>query len=364
MGEHRVGEHREPGPDDGQPRPLGRLGQRPELEHPESFRRTLIRGTALLFGTLILATAFIAAYAGALHKPAPRDVPVGVARTDQPARTLLDAIRAQDKALKPIEYADPAAADDALHGRAVYAVLASGQAGGTPTLALTTASAGAPAARDLITQTLTIAAQRARVPLTVADAVPVADGDPRGLVPFYLAIGLVLGGYLGAAALGISVGTVPRALPRAVVRIGGLAIYSALLGLAGALVTGPGLDVWHTRFASLVGAGALIAFAAAMAAAAVQSWLGLFGTGLIILLLVVLGNPGSGGIYAPEFLPTFFHDMHRWNIPGLATDLIKSVVYFTPDAAGWPAATLALWAVVGLAVLLAATAVLGRRRSR
>ncbi|MEV4757406.1 hypothetical protein AB0J86_20125 [Micromonospora sp. NPDC049559] len=337
--------------------------QRPEPAREEPWRRRLVRGAALLFGTLVLATAFVAAYVGALHQPAPRDVPVAVARTDQPARTLLDAVRAQTKALKAVEYADPAAADAALRSRGVYAVLASGTgAAGTPALTLTTASAGGPAATDVIVQTLRVAAQRAQVPLTVTDAVPVAGADPRGLAPFYLAVGLVLGGYLGAASLGVTLGTVPRTFTRAAVRVGGLAVHAALLGLAGALVTGPGLEIWHAHLASRVGAGALIAFAAAMAAAAVQGWLGLPGTGLIILLLVVLGNPGSGGIYAPELLPDFFRDMHLWNIPGLATDLIKAVVYFNPDATGWPAAKLAIWVVAGALALLAATAVLGRRR--
>ncbi|WP_326560966.1 hypothetical protein [Micromonospora sp. NBC_01796] len=337
----------------------GVVGHRAEPVGRESWRRSLIRSAVLLFGTLVLATAFIAAYAGALHDPTPRDVPVGVVRSDQPARTLLAAVRQQDKALRAVEYDSRAAADKALNGRDVYAVLASTTGGGTPALTLVTASAAAPIAAQVITQIVQTAAQRGQVPLAVSDAVPIAANDQRGLVPFYLAVGLVLGGYLGATVLGITLGTTPRTLSRAGARIGGLAVYSALLGLAGALVTGPGLDVWHTHFAGLVGAGALAAFAAAMAAAAVQGWLGLLGTGLVILLLVVLGNPGSGGIYAPEFLPDFFRDMHLWNIPGLATDLVRAVVYFSSDAAAWPAATLAIWAVAGLLLLLAATAIRG-----
>lgn len=341
--------------------PVGPVGHRTEPGDPESWRRSLIRAGAMLFGTLVLATAFIAAYAGALHQPTPKDVPIAVVRTDQPARTLLAAVRQQDKALKPVEYADRGAADDALASREVYAVVSSTNTGGKPGLSLVTASAAAPLAAQVITQTLQVAAERAQVPLAVSDSVPIAANDPRGLVPFYLAVGLVLGGYLGSTVLGITIGTTPRTVGRAGARIAGLAVYSTLLGLAGALVTGPGLDVWHSRFASLVGAGALAAFAAAMAAAAVQGWLGLLGTGLVILLLVVLGNPGSGGIYAPEFLPDFFRDMHLWNVPGLATDLVRAVVYFGPDATARPAGTLAIWAVAGLLLLLAAAAFRGRR---
>lgn len=98
-----------------------------------------------------------------------------------------------------------------------------------------------------------------------------------------------------------------------------------------------------------------------MVAAAVQGWLGLLGTGLVILLLVVLGNPGSGGIYAPEFLPAALRGMHRWNVPGLATDLLKSVVYFDWRSTRWPLAGLLLWAALGVFGLLTAALFRSRR---
>ncbi|GAB3945784.1 hypothetical protein [Micromonospora vulcania] len=328
-------------------------------EEPEiRVRDWLPRAAGLLLGTLVLATAFIAAYVGALHQPTPRDVPVGVAAGDQRAQAVLAAVRDRTNKIKAIEYDDPGAADDGLTSREVYAVLGSAPDGG---LVLTTATASAPAASELIVQVLTPAAQQAQVPLRVTDQVPVADADPRGLVPFYLAIGFVLGGYLASTALGLALGTTPRSLRRAGLRIGALAAHSVALGIIGAVIVGPVLDVWHHDLPALAATGMLAAFAAAMVAAAIQGWLGVLGTGLVILLLVVLGNPGSGGIYAPEFLPTWLRGMHRWNVPGLSTDLIKSAVYFDRRSVGWPVAGLALWAVLGLAALIAATLVRGRR---
>jgi hypothetical protein len=312
---------------------------------------------ALLLGTLAVAVAFVWAYAGALHQPTPRDVPVGVVRGDSTAAALLSALGPQ---LKAIEYADAGAAADALTRRKVYAVLAATDAGGAPGLTLTTASASAPMATDLITQATTGAAATAEVPLTVADAVPTSDGDPRGLVPFYLVVGLVLGGYLAATVLGLTAGTVPADLDDAALRIGVLAAFATLMGTAGAIVTGPVLDVFTAHRPGIAIAGALITFASGLVASAVQGWLGVFGTGLVIFLFVVLGNPGSGGIYPPEFLPGLFRGMHRWNLPGLGTDLIKSVVYFERKAAGWPITALAVWAAAGVGVLLAAAAIRGR----
>ena len=311
----------------------------------------------LLLGTLAVAVAFVWAYAGALHEPTPRDVPVGVVRGDSAAATLLAALRPQ---IKTIEYAGGGAAADALTRRKVYGVLAATDAGGAPGLSLTTASASAPMATDLITQATTTAAATAEVPLTVTDAVPTSDGDPRGLVPFYLVVGLVLGGYLAATVLGLTAGTVPADLDDAALRIGVLAAFAALNGTAGAIITGPVLDVFTEHRPGIAIAGALITFASGLVASAVQGWLGMFGTGLVIFLFVVLGNPGSGGIYPPEFLPALFRGMHRWNLPGLGTDLVKSVVYFDRKAAGWPVTALAIWAAAGVGVLLAAAAIRGR----
>ncbi|MFE9203699.1 hypothetical protein [Micromonospora sp. NPDC007230] len=323
-------------------------------------RDWLPRAAALLVGTLALATAFIAAYVGALHKPTPRDVPVGVARSDQRAQAVLAAVRSRTDTIKPVQYDDQDRALDALRSREVYAVLHTDPGGG---LILATASAGAPTATDLVTKVLTQAAGQANLPLRVTDEVPVSADDPRGLVPFYLAVGLVLGGYLASTALGISLGTAPRSLRRAGLRTATLAVHSVLLGIIGAVLVGPVMGIWAHQVPAVFLVGALTVFAAGMVAAAVQGWLGLLGTGLVILLLVVLGNPGSGGIYAPEFLPTFLRGMHRWNVTGLATDLLKSAVYFDWRAGRWPLVGLALWVLLGILGLVTATIFRAHRRA-
>ncbi|GAA1852920.1 DUF3533 domain-containing protein [Asanoa iriomotensis] len=321
-------------------------------------RHAVAVGAGPLFIALLIGVAFIAAFVGALHNPRPVDVPVGVVRGDQAAESLMAAVRAQGPQLLAVVFDDRAAADHALDRHQVYAVLAGGSSG----LSLTIASAAGPGATMVITGILTVAAQRAGVPLAVTDAVPVDPSDPRGVVPFYLAVGLVIGGYFGGIALSLALGTVPRNLSRTGLRVGALALHAALLSLAGTLIVGPGLGIWHQHLFALFGAGTLLAYAAALFAAAVQSWLARIGTALIVLLLVVLGNPGSGGIYPPEFLPGFFRGIHEWDIPGLGADLIRSVIYF-PDAARSPAVKLAIWCLGSVIVLLAATAALGRPRS-
>src|SRR6266550_1498705 len=52
-------------------------GHVPEHEAPRSKGTWLVRASALLAGVLLIGTAFIASYVGALHEPQPRDVPIG-----------------------------------------------------------------------------------------------------------------------------------------------------------------------------------------------------------------------------------------------------------------------------------------------
>ncbi|PWU46581.1 hypothetical protein DLE60_08345 [Micromonospora globispora] len=331
-----------------------------DQEAGPALRDWLPRTAALLVGTLALATAFIAAYVGALHQPTPRDVPVGVVLGDQRGQAVMAAVRARTDKIKPIEYDNPDAAEDGLTAREVYGVLTSGPDNG---LRLTTASAASPAAAELVTQILTQAAQQAGLPIQVSDAVPVERTDRRGLVPFYLAVGYVLGGYLASTALGLQTGTAPVNLRRAGLRIATLAVYSVVLGIVGAAIVGPVLDVWHHDVPAVAAVGALAVLSAALVASAIQAWLGLLGTGIVILLLVVLGNPGSGGIYAPEFLPDWLRGMHRWNVTGLATDLIKSAVYFDRRSVGWSLSGLAVWTVLGALGLVTGTIFHAHRRA-
>ena len=339
---------------------VGAFRPRRELPPPAPLRQAIMAGAGPLFLALLVGVGFIAAFVDALHNPQPVGVPVGVVRGDQTAQGLLAAVASQGRQLRAVEYDDRAAAERAVRRGDVYSALESSTGG----LSLTVATAAGPAAVAVTTGILTVAAQRAGIPITVTDAVPVDPDDMRGVVPFYLAVGLVIGGYFGGISLSLALGTVPRTLARAGLRFAGLALHAILLALAGTLIVGPGLGIWHQNLLGLFGAGTLLAYTAALFATAVQSWLARVGTTLIILLVVVLGNPGSGGIYPPEFLPGFFRGIHDWDLPGLGSELIRSVVYFPAGTAAWTAGRLAIWSVASVAVFLAAILMLGRPANR
>ncbi len=340
-------------------RMMGRLGHVPEHEAPRPVAGWLGRAAALLAGVLLIATAFIASYVGALHEANPRAVPIGVINGDIGAQALLTSLAAGQNPFATTTYQDTTDADRALADRAVYAVLDTDPV--NDGLRLTVAGGAAPGAADLIRQTISAASDAARVPLAVRDSYPPAARDPRGLTPFYLVVGWLLGGYLAATALAVIVGTVPRSGPRLAMRLGSFAAFAVLLGLAGAVLTGPGYRIWPGHLLALWLTGTLVVFAAAALTAALESWVGLVGTGLAMLLLFILGNPGSGGVYPPEFLPGPYRGLHAWLPTGQATELVRAVVYFGGHAVARPLAGLAAWSVAGLVAILAATLVLGRR---
>ncbi|WP_018351696.1 hypothetical protein [Longispora albida] len=336
----------------------------PEPMSDRWWRSWFMRSLLLLTGVLLLTGLFVGAYVGALHNPVPKNVPVGVIKGDAPAHQLLATLRQRSDALQAVEYSSADAASSALEKRRVYAVLTFTTSEDAPGAGLTVATAGGPSAVLVITETLTTAADAASIPLTVTDVAPLDDEDPHGLSPFYLVVGWVVGGYLAATVLALSTGTVPRNFERAAMRLGALALFSALAGFAGALIVTHGLHIWPDHLLGLTVTGALTVFASAAAASALSGWLGMTGTGVAIFLFVILGNPGSGGIYAPELLPRVFRGLHNWVLPGLGTDLARSVAYFDGKGPGRAVTGLVLYAAAGVIGLLLATTVLGKRGNR
>ena len=112
----------------------------------------------------------------------------------------------------------------------------------------------------------------------------------------------MLGGYVGATALGVMLGGV-RAPPAA--RRGAAGPAGRLrghLGVPGRVLIGPVMGVVSGYGLGLAGVGILLVFAAAAATAGLQAVLGLPGTLLAIIAMVVFGDPTAGGSIATPLL--------------------------------------------------------------
>ncbi|GGX10909.1 DUF3533 domain-containing protein [Streptomyces lomondensis] len=317
------------------------------------------RATLLVLGVIALQLLFIASYVGALHDPKPRDVPFGLvapqAASDQ-AVTRLE--RLPGSPLDPRALPDEATARNQIENRDIDGALIIDPAGTTDTLLV--ASGGGRVLSTTLTTLVTTLEKSERRTIRTIDVIPSASHDPNGLSSFYLVVGWCVGGYLGAAALAVSAGAKPADRTRAAIRLAVTALIALLGGLGGALITGPALDALPGSTAALWGLGTLIIFAVGAATLALQGVFGTIGIGLVILLVVILGNPSAGGALPPPLLPPFWEAIGPALPPGAGTWATRSIAYFDNNAMTTSLLTLTAWAAAGTAITMAAAA---RRRT-
>ncbi|MFD5339891.1 DUF3533 domain-containing protein [Streptomyces hawaiiensis] len=318
------------------------------------------RATLLIVGVIALQLLFIASYVGALHDPKPKDVPFGLVAPQAAADQALTRLeRLPGSPLDPRALPDEATARTQLTHRDIDAALIIDPGGSTDTLLV--ASGGGRVLSTTLTTLVTTLEKSERRTIRTIDVIPSAPHDPNGLSSFYLVIGWCVGGYLGAAALAISAGAKPSSPTRAAIRLAVMALVALTGGLGGALITGPVLDALPGSTATLWGLGTLIIFAVGAATLALQGVFGTIGIGLVILLVVILGNPSAGGALPPPLLPPFWKAIGPALPPGAGTWSTRSIAYFGNNAMTTSLLVLAAWAVAGTAITMAAATL--RRRA-
>ena len=305
----------------------------------ETVRRAVI-ATALV---LLIGLGFVWSYVGALHEPRFHDVELAVAGPAALAQRL-DATNA----FSTTRVSTRAAAVRRIDERKAFGAIVARPDGFE---ILTAQAAGIAVATGIASDLparLRAAGRGARI--TVTDVRPLPRVDSRGITPFYLAVGLVVAGYLGAAFLGLVFGTKPlgRRVWWRLLVVGVIALLMGLLSAALVNAIGP----LRGDYLALALAGVLLCFAVGNLAVGLQAALGVLGTGMAILLFVVLGNPSSGGPFSTELLPGFWRAIGPWLPTGAGVDLIRNIAYFDGNATARPIAVLAGWTLIG--ILLAA----------
>ncbi|MFE7167544.1 DUF3533 domain-containing protein [Streptomyces sp. NPDC057616] len=320
------------------------------------------RATLLVIGVIALQLLFIASYVGALHSPAPKDVPFGVvapAGAAQQAVTRLE--RLPGTPLDPRVVADEATARQQILDRDIDGALLIDPARTTDTLLV--ASGGGTVLANTLEKYLTVLEASQQRALRTVDVAPASSEDFDGLSSFYLVVGWCVGGYLCASILAISSGARPANLSRAAIRLLAMALVSIVGGLGGAVIVGPILGALPGSVMGLWGLGALVTFAVGAATLALQGLFGIVGIGLAILIVVVLGNPSAGGAFPLPMLPPFWKAIGPALPPGAGTWVARSIAYFEGNAVTGALLVLSAWAVGGVAVTLLAAGLRGRRRT-
>jgi hypothetical protein len=304
-------------------------------------RATALRSLAAIAAVTVVGLLFIASYAGALHDPQPHAVPIAVLG---PPR-LVAALEGSS-ALKVIRVADAAAAQRAIDHRDAYGAVIAGEA----SIDVVVAPAASLAVATLLRAELPRRLRQAG-PVRVTVVHPLPEGDARGVVPFYVAVGWVVAGYLATSLLGIAFGTRPGRV-RLAWRLVSCVILGVLMGVGGALL-GHAIGDFGGSVLALAAIGTLTVFAVAAVTLALQAIFGILGTGVAIVIFVVLGNPSSGGPFAPELLPGFWRAIGPLIPTGAAVTAIRNVAYFPDASLAGALAVLLVWAGAGVAATLA-----------
>jgi hypothetical protein len=300
--------------------------------------------TLVLVPALVLMLAFAFFYVGAFHEPTPHHVPVAVVGPPEVAAKLN---RLPGQPLDARHIASRAAALSQIDNRQVYGAYEAA----TNRLFVASAANRATAVALETTFDRIAAAQNAPA-VHVTDVKPLPLSDPNGTAAFYAVIAWVFGGYIGATLIGL-IGT-PRSTSRrrAAARIGALAGFSILASILSVLMLRVSFDTFSGHVLAMWAIGALTIFAGGAATAGIQAAAGPAGTGLVILVFVILGNSASGGPFARPLLPGLWRTIGGVLPPGASVDLARSALFFDGARIAGPILVLVVWAAIGTGLAL------------
>jgi hypothetical protein len=299
----------------------------------------------VLFPALVLMLAFAFSYVGAFHEPTPHNVPLAVVGPPSVAAQL------NNLPGDPLDARQASSRSDALaqiDDRKVYGAYEAG------TNRLFVASAANRATAVALERIFNlVAAARGAPAVRVTDVKPLPPKDANGTAAFYAVIAWVFGGYIGATLIGLIGTPRSRSHARGAARIGALAGFGLVAGILSVIMLRACFGVFAGHVVALCAIAALTIFASGAATAGIQAAAGPAGTGLVILVFVILGNPASGGPFARPLLPGLWRTIGGVLPPGAAVDLSRAALFFDGARVAGPILVLAGWAAFGTALVIA-----------
>jgi hypothetical protein len=299
-----------------------------------------------LAGVLALVFAFVSSNVAANHEPKPHGLPVGVIGSPQVTAAAARRLElAEPGGFKVVAYRSSAAARTAILHRRVYGAYEPG-----PHPSLLVASAASSAAALVLRQTFQAAARARGQRLVVRDLAPLPRSDSSGATSFSATLSLIIAATLGSSVIYMVTHSRPLT-----VRLATVAALGVGAGLMTALATNVVVGAFPGHFLAVWGVAALFVLAMALPIAAFQVLLGLAGTGIGLVVFVVIGNPSSGGATAPELLPGFWRAISQLLPPGAGTTAMRDVVYFHGHGTTHALLVLSIYAILGAAGAIAAS---------
>ena len=128
--------------------------------------------------------------------------------------------------------------------------------------------------------------------------------------------------------------------------------FAVLIGVVAATIAGPIFGALVAPWILLAVTLTLLSGAVAFTTKALGAWLGAAGIGLAVLLLTTVGNAVSGATIGFDILPPWAQAISAILPPGAAFRAVNDFGYFNAATALSSLVVLAIWAVVGFALVL------------
>ena len=259
-------------------------------------------------------------YMDASHQPVATNLPFGVTGSSP-----ILASAEHRFSLKVTHYPNEAAVKKAIGEAKLYGALIPAATAGAPDTLIVVPSASDLAPLDLAVQ-FEHAAKATGMPLRIQpyEPVPLASKDPFGLVESLMLLPLLIGGYVSAAmakaATGIAAARWRNATLLGFAIVAGLVVdLIACIWLKG-FPTSSFWIVWPIC--------SLIVAVVAVVCTLLQHLIGAAGTLLTVIVIVLFGNPSSGGANGVPYLPAFWRDIGPYLPPRNAYILLHQTIYF------------------------------------
>ena len=319
--------------------------------NPPGPRRGMLPILVALGICAIMECLFAFNYMSAGHAPKATDMPFGVTGAS-PILTTAE----KTFSLKVTHYPDETAVKNAIGQAKIWGALIPASAAGAPSTLIVVPSISDLSPLDIALQfehAAKITGQKLKVQQYTP--VPLAKKDPFGLVPSLMLVPLLVGGYMSATLLLAATG---RAAGRW--RAAQLAGFAIAAGLAVNLIVCFWLQGYAGgKFWIVWPICSLIIAAVAFVAAVLQKLIGAAGTLLTIIVIILFGNPSSGGANGVPYLPAFWRDIGPYLPPRNGYTLLHQTIYFNGHGTTQALVVLLVYLAVAAAILI----VLDLRRS-
>jgi hypothetical protein len=334
----------EPSDDDHEHGAHGRVPARGERW--EDFKKSpFLPATVLVFIIAAAAGLFAGSYTYTMANPTPHRIPtavVGAANATHGGAFLAGMEKALNASLEVHPYDSVAAAVEGVNQQKVFAILDVRRG---DRVALEVSGASGASVAQVLAETAPQVGAGLGVPVTVTDIKPLQKGDPRGLAIFYISLAAVIIGFVGAIQLSVQA----RDL-NPLERIAYTVVYAMLGGFVIAAVVDWWLGALDLPFAESWAILALTMFTSGMVFTMFNT---LFGRWAMIPtwgLMVLLGNPSSGGAVSWPLLPSVLGRIGRWLPPGGSVNAQHTAVYFGGYQHVFPFLVLTAWALLSTTI--------------